>query len=83
MFLRSNLVIICPLYAAGEKKDLKFNLNKFGNLVSKNSNTQVILVKNELELSKFFKKNLIKDELIIGMGAGSISKWIRGLKSSL
>ncbi len=82
-FSRSNLVIICPLYAAGEKKDLKFNLNKFGNLVSKNSNTQVILVKNELELSKFFKKNLIKDELIIGMGAGSISKWIRGLKSSL
>ena len=82
-FSRSNLVIICPLYAAGEKKNLKFNLNKFGKLLSKNSNTQVILVKNEIELSKFFKKNLINDELIIGMGAGSISKWIRGLKFSL
>ena len=66
-----------------KKKNLKFNLNKFGKLLSKNSNTQVILVKNEIELSKFFKKNLINDELIIGMGAGSISKWIRGLKFSL
>ncbi|MDC0619250.1 UDP-N-acetylmuramate--L-alanine ligase [Pelagibacteraceae bacterium] len=82
-FSKSNLVIICPLYAAGEKKNFKFNLTKFANLIAKNSKTQVIMVKNETELSKFFKKNLISDEIIIGMGAGSISKWIRGLKSSL
>ena len=31
----------------------------------------------------YFKKNLISDEIIIGMGAGSISKWMRDLKSSL
>jgi UDP-N-acetylmuramate--alanine ligase len=82
-FSKSNLVIICPLYAAGEKKNFKFNIIKFANLIAKNSKTQVIMVKNETELSKFFKKNLISDEIIIGMGAGAISKWIRGLKSSL
>jgi len=82
-FSRSSLVIICPLYAASEKKNSKFNLLKFANLIAKNSKTQVIMVKNETELSKFFRKNLISNEIIIGMGAGAISKWIRGLKSSL
>ena len=82
-FSRSNLVIICPLYAAGEKKKLKFNLINFANLIAKNSKTQVIIIKNEIELSKYFKKNLINNEIIIGMGAGVISKWMAGLKSSL
>ena len=56
---------------------------KFANLISKNSKTQVIIVRNETELSKYFKKNLINNEIIIGMGAGVISKWMTGLKSSL
>ena len=33
------------------RKKFKFNLIKFANLIAKNSNTQVILVKNEIELS--------------------------------
>jgi UDP-N-acetylmuramate--alanine ligase len=82
-FYKSDLVIVCPLYAAGEKKNSKFNLVKFSNLIAKNSKTQVIIVKNIIELTKYFKKNLISNEIIIGMGAGSISKWMAGLKSSL
>jgi len=82
-FYKSNLVILCPLYSAGEKKDTRFNLIKFANLIAKNSKTQVILINNEIELSVYFKKNLISDEIIIGMGAGSISRWMSGLKSSL
>ena len=74
---------MCPLYAAGEKKNSKFNQIKFANLITKNSNTQVIIVKNELELIKYFKRNLISNEIIIGMGAGLISKWITTLKFSL
>ena len=58
-------------------------MNKFANLISKNSNTQVIIVKNEQELNKFFKKNLFNDEIVIGMGAGAISRWMTGLKYSL
>ena len=82
-FSKSNFVIICPLYAAGEKKNSKFDLIKFANLISKNSRTQVIIVKNEMELSNYFKKNLISNEIVIGMGAGSISQWMRELKFSL
>jgi UDP-N-acetylmuramate--alanine ligase len=82
-FLKSDLVIVCPLYAAGENKNSKFNLIKFAEMIAKNSNTQVILVKNNIELSKYLKKNLISDEIVIGMGAGTISKWMADLKYSL
>jgi len=82
-FSRSDLVLICPLYSAGEKKDPNFNLFNFAKLISKNSKTQVVMVKNQKELSDYLKKNLISDEIIIGMGAGSISQWMRELKSSL
>ena len=44
---------------------------------------QVIIVKNEADICKYLKKNLMNDEIIIGMGAGVISKWMRGLKYSL
>jgi hypothetical protein len=82
-FVKSDIVILCPLYAAGEKKNTKFNLINFANLISKNSKTQVIIVKNEIELSRYFKKNLISNEIIIGMGAGIISKWMIELKKRL
>ncbi len=54
-----------------------------GCVIAKNSKTQVIIVKNEIELSNYFKKNLISNEIIIGMGAGIISKWMRGIKNTL
>ncbi len=82
-FYKSNLVLMCPLYAAGEKKNFKFDLTRFANLISKNSNSQVILIKNEIDLNKYLKKNLISNEIIIGMGAGAVSKWITKLKHSL
>ena len=43
----------------------------------------IILVRNQKELSFFFKKNLVSDEIIIGMGAGAISNWMRDLRFSL
>jgi UDP-N-acetylmuramate--alanine ligase len=82
-FAKSNLVIMCPLYAAGEKKNYKFDQIKLGNLIAKNSNTQVIIIKNENELANYFKKNLISNEIIIGMGAGVISKWMTKIKNLL
>ena len=82
-FIKSDLVLICPLYAAGEKKKLNFNLLKFAKLITKNSRTQVIAIKNQIELSNYLKKNLISDEIIIGMGAGIISNWMRELKFTL
>ena len=53
------------------------NLQK---LISKFSNTQVIIIENFKDLETYFKKNLMSNEIIIGMGAGLISKFMRELK---
>ena len=82
-FMKSNLVIICPLYAAGERKNTNFNLIKFAEMIAKNSKTQVIIVKNQVELSNFLKRHLISNDIIIGMGAGAISRWMSELKNTL
>ena len=71
------------MYAAGEKKNSGFSLFNFAKLIAKNSKTQTVLVINQKELLNYFKKNLISDEIIIGMGAGSISQWMRELKYNL
>ena len=82
-FILSDVVILCPIYAAGEKKDNSYNSNNFAKLISSQSKVQVINIKDALDLNKYLEKNLISDEIIIGMGAGSISQWIRDLKNKL
>ena len=55
-FSKSDLVLLCPLYAAGEKKSPKFNQFKFTNLIGKLSNTQVITIEDHLKIGKFLRK---------------------------
>ena len=52
----------------------------FARSIAKFSKTQVIILKDYYEIEKYFKKNLLSNEIIIGMGAGLISKYIRNLK---
>ena len=82
-FRDSNLVLLCPMYSAGEKKNNKFNKNEFAKLISKLSKTQVIMINDYEDLEKYLKKNLISNEIIIGMGAGLISKYMRSLEVTL
>ena len=82
-FKLSNTVILCPVYAAGEKVNRNFNQEDFSKLITKKSNTQVINIKNKSELSKYIKKNLFTSELVICMGAGSISNWIREISKEI
>ena len=82
-FKDTDQLILCPVYAAGEPIDKKYSQVKFAKLISKFSGVQVILAKDELEIIKYFKKNLINNELVIGMGAGSISKWMYNLKKNI
>ena len=38
---------------------------------------------NNIELAKFLKQNIYGNKIVIGMGAGSISNWIRNLQLKL
>ena len=82
-FSNSDVVLLCPIYAAGEKKNQKYDQIKFAKLISKFSKTQVILIKDKYQIKEYLKKNLISNEIIIGMGAGLISKWMNELKTDL
>ena len=59
-FKKASTVILCPVYAAGEKKDVKYDQVKFAKLINRFSNVQVIIVQGEIDLAKYLRKNLIK-----------------------
>ena len=82
-FKSSDVVVLCPVYSAGEKSIYNFSQEKFSKLIAKKSNIQVINLKNKKELKSYFVKNLIEDEMIICMGAGSISSWVREIGEEL
>ena len=82
-FNLGDTVVLCPVYSAGEKVKFKFNQNKFSQLISKKSKIQVININNQKELKNYFRKNLFEDEIVICMGAGSISNWIRDIGDEL
>jgi len=82
-FKESDAVVLCPVYSAGEKIKYNFNQKKFSKLIAKKSEKQVINIKNYKELKNYFQKNLLEDEIVICMGAGSISNWIREIGHEL
>ena len=78
-FKKANSVILCPIYKAGENLRLNLDYYKFANQISKKSKVQVFFVNNQYELAKFLRQFLNKEDIAIGMGAGSISSWIKEL----
>ncbi len=78
-FKDANTVVLCPIYTAGEKYKLGFNYLKFAKEIIKNSKVNLFLVNNNNQLAKFLKKNMFGKKIVIGMGAGSISNWMRTL----
>ncbi len=78
-FKDADTVILCPIYSAGEKIKLGFSYNEFARELIKNSNVKLFMVKNNHELAKYLKQNMYGKKIIVGMGAGSISNWIKEL----
>ena len=78
-FQDADTVILCPIYTAGEKIKLGFNYLKFAREIIKNSKVKLFLIKDNFQLAKFIKNNMYGKKIVIGMGAGSISNWIRKL----
>ena len=77
-FSDADTVILCPIFTAGEKIKLGFSYNSFAREIIKNSKVKLFLVNNNNELAKFLKY-LNGKKIVIGMGAGTISSWMRQL----
>ena len=80
-FKKADTVILCPVYAAGEKIKLGFNYNKFAKDIIKNSKVKLFMVNNQYELAKLIKNIVYGKKIVVGMGAGTISAWMRELQN--
>ena len=78
-FKDADTVILCPIYTAGEKIKLGFDYNNFAKEIIKNSKVRLFTVENKIHLAKFVKQNMYGKKIVVGMGAGSISNWIKEL----
>ena len=78
-FKDADTVILCPIFTAGEKIKLGFNYLNFAKEIIKNSNVRLFLISDCFQLAKFLKRNMNGKKIVIGMGAGSISSWMKKL----
>ena len=78
-FKNADTVILCPIFAAGEKISLGFEYTNFAKEIVKNSKVKLFMVENSHQLAKFLKLNMYGKKIVVGMGAGSISSWMREL----
>jgi len=78
-FKNADLVILCPIFTAGEKMKLGFSYESFAKEIVRNSKVKLFMVENCVQLAKFLKENMYGKKIVVGMGAGSISNWMREL----
>ena len=82
-FKKADTVLLCPIYRANENLNLGFSYSSFAKLIIKNSKVKLININNEMELKKFLKQTAYGEKIYIGMGAGSISSWMKNLKNNI
>ena len=78
-FKKADKVILFPIYTAGEKLKLGFSYINFAKEIIRTSKVQLFLVDDKFQLAKFIKANIYGKKIVIGMGAGTISSWMREL----
>jgi UDP-N-acetylmuramate--alanine ligase len=82
-FKNADKVILFPIYSAGEKMKLGFSYKDFAKQIITNSKVQLFLVDDKFQLAKYVKNNIYGKKIVISMGAGTISSWIRELPKLL
>lgn len=80
-FKKADTVILCPIYKANENIKLNFSYQSFAKLIAKNSKVKLIMIQDEKVLHKYFKASAYGNKIYIGMGAGSISNWMKNFQS--
>ena len=78
-FKNTDIVILCPIYSAGEKIKLGFSYDDFAREIIRNSGVKLFMVQNKNELANYLKKIMYGKKIVVGMGAGSISNWVKDL----
>ena len=82
-FENADTVLLCPIYKAGENILLGFSYEKFAKEIMNKSKVKLVFVNDQYQLAKFTKQNIYGQKVVIGMGAGSISNWMKDLPKLL
>ncbi len=78
-FIKADEVILCPVFTAGENIKLNFDYEIFAKQIVNQSKVRLHVIKDKINLARFVKQNIYGNKIVIGMGAGSISNWIKEL----
>jgi len=81
-FANADEVLVCPVYSAGEKNN-NFNFDRFCKNIILKSKVTVIQTKSKIDIENYINKNFLKNQVIIAMGAGNISYWIREISNKI
>ena len=74
-----DVLVVCDIYAAGEKKIKNINSLNLVKDIKKNNSKEVYYLNTEKNLNKVLSIFYEQENLIIFMGAGSITHWAKKL----
>ena len=57
-FKDADIVVLCPIYSAGEKIKLGFSYEDFARSIIKNSSVKLFMVENNHQLANYLKQNM-------------------------
>ena len=78
-FEDADVIGITPIFTAGEQPITGITSNNLISKISKRHGKVIKKIENEMELEGFIEKNSGPNDLIIFMGAGSISTWANNM----
>jgi UDP-N-acetylmuramate--alanine ligase len=81
-FNEADTVLIAPVYAAGEAPN-GFDRDKLVEGIRHTGHTHVYAIEGEDALTRSVATLARPGDLVIGLGAGTISEWTRGLPGRL
>lgn len=82
-FNDADMVIVCPVYEAGETPIEGADHVHLADAMRRNGHRHVVSVEHEDELPKLIAENAQADDFVVFCGAGSISAWATEMPSKL
>ena len=82
-FGRADLVVVAPVFEAGEKPLDGYDHISLAEGIQKSGHGNVMTISNENELAPLIEEFAKPGDLVIGLGAGSVTQWSHGLPNWL
>lgn len=78
-FVDADIVIVTPIYSAGEKPIPGLDHKTVAEGIRRNGGPQVVIIDHEQELAPMIASLARPNDLVIGLGAGTITDWTYAL----